>query len=87
MCPSPLQSWGLQKVLALKESVKQLLLDGLQFVGKSEVKEAALSLGLLEAEELESLVEEVGGEKRIEHLFPLGPVSAVFAVRMVSFHE
>jgi hypothetical protein len=66
-------SWGLQKVLALKESVKQLLLDGLQFVGKSEVKEAALSLGLLEAEELESLVEEVGGEKRIEHLFPLGP--------------
>ena len=83
MFPSFLQSWGLQKVLALKDSVKQLLLDGLQFVGKSEVNEAALCLGLLEAEELESLVEEDGGEKLAEHLFSLGLASPVFAIIMV----
>ena len=56
-------------MLALKDSVKQLLYDGLKFVGKSEVYEAAVYLGLLEEGEVEALVEEEGGEKVTENLF------------------
>ena len=53
-----LQSWGLQKVLTLKSSLSELLRDVLHFVGRSEVNETAVYLGLLEKEELLAMSEE-----------------------------
>lgn len=50
-------------MLAVKQSLKQLLQDVLQFVGRSEVNETAKYLGLLEEEELEALQEDLVGEK------------------------
>ena len=77
------QSWGLQKVLALKQSVRQLLYDGLRFVGKSEVNEAAVYLGLLDEQELEDIVEEGDREKVTDHLFSPGLVSAAVCLLLL----
>ena len=58
----PLQTWGLHKTLTFKDSLKPLLLKALKFVGRSEVNEATVYLGLLGRPELEEWLEEVGGE-------------------------
>lgn len=57
-----MKTWGLQKVLALKDPLKPLLYRGLKFVGNSEVNEAVVYLGLLGGEELEVWLEEIGGD-------------------------
>ena len=48
-------------MLTLKEPLKDLLFKALEFVGRSEVNEAVVYLGLLGEEELEAWLEEDGG--------------------------
>ena len=56
------QTWGLQKMLSIKDPLKQLLYKAVKFVGRSEVSEALVYLGLLGQEELGVWLEEGNGE-------------------------
>ena len=57
-----MQTWGLHKVLALKESLVPLLCKLLKFVGRSEVNDVAVYLGLLEEAELEAWLVKAEGD-------------------------
>jgi hypothetical protein len=55
-------SWGLQKMISVKDPLKQLLYKAVKFVGRLEVCEALVYLGLLGQDDLGVWLEEASGE-------------------------
>ena len=58
-----LQTWGLHKILSLKETLKPLLFKPLKFIQRSEVTEVLLFLDVLSQAELSEIMEDEEGER------------------------
>ena len=59
--PPPLrQSWGMRRLLSLKDPLRPILLKACKFIKRSDVNQALVYLGLLKEEDLVGLLEDEG---------------------------